>query len=82
MASPQPESTTHDEVNQMIPERSKDDILCWRCISMKRCKKHNTSNPHRNTCLVTAIVLGFIFLGALVFSVNCMVLVSMFITVK
>ena len=82
MASPQPESTTHDEVNQMIPERSENVILCWRCICMKRCKKHNTSNLHRNTCLVTAIVLGIIFLSALVFSVNCMVFVSMFITVK
>jgi len=40
MASPQPESTTHDEVNQMIPERSENVILCWRCICMKRCKKH------------------------------------------
>lgn len=49
---------------------------------MKRCKKHNTSNLHRNTCLVTAIVLGIIFLGALVFSVYCIVFVSILITVK
>ena len=80
MASSKSERVTNnEEENTMIRENA---ILCWRCICMKRCKKHNTSNLHRNTCLVTAIVLGIIFLGALVFSVYCIVFVSMLINVK
>jgi len=83
MASSKSERVTYnEEENTMIPEISENVILCWRCICMKRCKKHNTSNVHRNTCLVTAIVLGIIFLSALVFSVYCIVFVSMLINVK
>ena len=80
MASSKSDRVTYnEEENTMIPENV---VLCWRCICMKRCKKHKTSNVHRNTCLVTAIVLGIIFLGALVFSIYCVVFVSMLINVK
>ena len=83
MASSKPERVTeNEEENTMIPEIRENVILCWRCICTKRCKTHNTSNVHMNTCLVTAIVLGIIFLGALVFSVYCIVFVSMLINVK
>ena len=82
MASSQSASTTQNEDDKMIQKKNGYVILCWRCICMKRCQKHKISNLHRNKCLVTTIVLGIIFLGALVFSVYCMTFVSILITVK